>query len=140
MRRKILPFILGGALSIAAVAPAAATGHNGGNGDTTCIVEPQSNKGGAAGLAALIAAAVNVQANVGANVCDVNINILNRSLNNLLRNADIDVLNNVLNNSLNNILRNADIRVIRDVQVLNDSQIQVNLLSGPSFIVNLIDG
>lgn len=136
MRRKILPFILGGALSIAGIAPAAASMHE----TTECTVAPQTNKGGAAGLAALLALAANVQANVGANVCDVDVNVLNNSLNNLLRNADIDVLNNVLNNSLNNILRNADIDLIRDVQVLNDSQIQVNLLSGGNFLVDFVDG
>lgn len=124
MRRKILPFILGGALSIAAVAPAAADMHG-----TTCTVVDESTGGGAAALASLIGIAADVS--VGANVCDVTVEVLNNSLNNLLRNANIEVLNN----SLNNLLRNADI--IDDVNVLNDSQIQVNLLSGPSFILDL---
>jgi hypothetical protein len=85
MRRKILPFILGGALSIAAVAPAGA------QSDPGCVADV--DRGGAAALVAL------VQANVlaGVNVCDIN--ILNNSLNNLLRNADIHVLENILNNS-----------------------------------------
>ena len=121
MRRKLLPLILGGALSIAAVAPAAAP--------TECQIGDVANRGGspAAALAGLIAAAAEVQANVVAQICDIDVDVLNNSLNNL----NIEVLNN----SLNNLLRNSDI--IDDVEVLNDSQIMVNLLSGPSFIVNL---
>ena len=124
MRRKILPFILGGALSIAAVAPAAASMH-----DTTCTITDTSRGGGAAALASLIGIAADVS--VAANVCDVTVNVLNNSLNNLLQNADIDVLNN----SLNNLLRNSDI--IDDVNVLNNSVIEVNLLSGGGFTLNL---
>ena len=108
MRRKILPLILGGALAVAAVAPAAAA--------------PPANRqlGGAAGL---IAAVVQVA------VATEDINILNNSLNNLLRNADIDVLNNILNNSVNNndILSNIDIELDR---VLSDNTVVVNVLSG----------
>ena len=107
MRRKLLPLILGGALSIAAVAPAAAA---------DCAT---TNRGGVAGIAALIAA--NVQA--GVNLCEID--ILNNSLNNLLQNADIDVLNNVLNNSLNNLLQNADINVLN-----------VDLLSGTITVID----
>ena len=88
MRRKLLPLILGGALSIAAVAPAAAQ---------TCTVD----RGGAAGLVAAV---------VQANVCDVHI----------------------LNNSLNNLLRNADI----DVNVLNNSPVTISVLGGPTIIFN----
>lgn len=121
MRRKLLPLILGGALSIAAVAPTSAA--------TNCVPNTDaSNRGGAAALAGLIAVAANIQANVIAGVCDIDVDILNNSLNNL----NIQVLNN----ALNNLLRNSDI--IDDVNVLNDSQIQVNLLSGPSFIINLV--
>jgi hypothetical protein len=83
MRRKLLPLILGGALSIAAVATAAAS-------HTACHVD---NRGGAAALVALVQA----QVNAGVVVCDVN--VLNNSLNNLLRNADIHVIENILNNS-----------------------------------------
>ncbi len=55
---------------------------------TTC--DATSRRGGAAGLvAAVVQAAVNA--------CDVR--ILNHSVNNLLRNADIHVLENILNNS-----------------------------------------
>ena len=100
MRRKLLPLVLGGALSIAAIAPAAAA---------TCTV-PTDNRGGAAALIALVQA--NVQAGVGVNVCDVS--VLNNSLNNLLQNADIHVLENILNNSpiLNDSLNNWDIQVV----------------------------
>ena len=85
MRRKLLPLVLGGAISIAAVAPAAA------QSDPGCVADV--DRGGAAALIAL------VQANVlaGVNVCDIN--VLNNSLNNLLQNADIHVLENILNNS-----------------------------------------
>ena len=108
MRRKLLPLILGGALSVAAVAPAAAA-------------RPDNVQlGGAAGL---VAAVVQVAANVE------DVEVLNNSLNNLLRNADIDILNNVLNNSVNqnDILSNIDIRII---DVLNDNTVIVEVLSG----------
>jgi hypothetical protein len=108
MRRKLLPLILGGALSIAAVAPAAA-------GHTACHVD---NRGGAAALVALVQA----QVNAGVVVCDVN--VLNNSLNNLLRNADINVLRNILNNSP--FLNDWTITVT-DNDILN--QIQINILS-----------
>ena len=117
MRRKILPLILGGVLSIAAVAPAAAQPSG-----TDCGVT-QDARGGAAALAALIAAAVNANVPIGVNACDIN--ILNNSLNNLLQNADIHVLENILNNSP--ILSGFTISV-DDVDVLNG--IQINLLSG----------
>ena len=108
MRRKILPFILGGALSIAALGPAAAAEH------TECTVD----RGGAAGLVAAV---------VQANVCDVH--VLNNSLNNLLRNADIRALNNILNNSP--ILSGND--VIDDITI-EDNVITVSLLSGPVLV------
>src|SRR5688572_29669156 len=104
MRRRILPFILGGAMAVASVAPAAAA---------------PVQLGGAAGLvAAVVQVAVETE----------DINIANNSLNNLLRNADIDVLNNVLNNSVNQneILSNIDITI---VDVLNDNTVIVNVLS-----------
>jgi hypothetical protein len=112
MRRRLLPLILGGALSIAAVAPAAAAGN------TDCDVQ-NAGRGGAAALVALVNA--NVLANVGVNACDID--VLNNSLNNLLRNADIDVLNNILNNSpfLNDF-------VISVGPTLNG--VQVNILGG----------
>ena len=75
------------------------------------------DRGGAAALVSL------VQANVlaGVNVCDID--ILNRSLNNLLRNADIHVLENILNNSP--ILSGFTIEV---TDVLNG--VQINVLGG----------
>jgi hypothetical protein len=109
MGRRILPFILAGALTAAFAAPVAAGNHH--NQIT------QVQRGGAAGL---VAAVVQVQAGVQ------EVHILNRSLNNLLRNADINVLNNVLNN----VLRDADITiVIRDIDVLT-GDITVAVLSG----------
>ena len=116
MRRRILPFMLASALSIATVAPVAAASHD----VNTCDIDIPQQGGGAAALAALIAAAV--EANVGAGVCNISVELLNNSLNNLLRNADIDVLNN----ALNNLLRNADI----DVTVV-DGDLVVNVLSAP---------
>ena len=109
MRRRLLPLILGGALSIAAVAPAAA------QSDPGCVADV--DRGGAAALIAL------VQANVlaGVNVCDIN--VLNNSLNNLLQNADIHVLENILNNSpiLNDF-------IISVGPILNG--VQINVLGG----------
>ena len=111
MRRKILPFILGGALSIAALVPVAATSH------TNCVTDV--SRGGAAALIAL------VQANVlaGVTACDIDVNVLNNSLNNLLQNADIHVLENILNNSP--ILNDLTITV---ENVLNG--VQINVLGG----------
>jgi hypothetical protein len=105
MRRKLLPLILGGALSVAAVAPAAAA-------------DCEINRGGAAGLVAAV---------VQANVCDVF--ILNNSLNNLLRNADIHVLENILNNSP--ILSFNDVDVDVDIE---DNIITVTILGGPVLV------
>jgi len=90
MRRKILPFLLAGALSIAAVAPAAAHPVTG-----QCNLPAAPQRNGAAGLVALVQALVN--ANVGVAACDIN--VLNNSLNNLLQHANINALNNILNNS-----------------------------------------
>ena len=103
MRRKLLSLVLGSTLAIAAVAPAAA--------QTECAA-------GGSGAAGLVAAVVN------ANVCDVN--ILNNSLNNLLRNADIHVLENILNNSP--ILSYNDVDISR---VVSDNQIAITILGGP---------
>lgn len=89
----------------------------------TCEIT-SSSRGGAVALASLISAAVAAADVADVQVCDVH--VLNNSLNNLLRNADIDVLNNVLNNSANNILRDANIEVLN----ITDNVIQVNILSG----------
>ena len=115
MRRKILSLIMGGALSIAAIAPAAAA-------NPQC--ETTGGRGGAAALIALVNANVS---GVGITLCDIDVNVLNNSLNNLLRNADVDVLSNILNNSpiLNNSLNNLTITV---TNVLNG--ININILGG----------
>ena len=108
MKRRLLPFMLAGALSMAAV---------GNVGAATCEI----NRGGAAGLVAAV---------VQAQVCDVQ--ILNDSLNNLLQNADIHVLENILNNSP--ILSYNDITLTR---VISDNNIQVNVLSAGTQIGQL---
>ena len=123
MRRKLLPLILGGALSIAAVAPAAASNHD----DPNCTVQ-NAGMGGAAALIALVNA--NLVLPIGANACDID--VLNNSLNNLLRNADIDVLSNILNNSLNNF----DINV---GPTANGIQVSVLTLGSPQVQVTEID-
>lgn len=106
MRRRILPFILGGALAVTAVAPAAASNHN-----------TQSQVGGAAGV---VAAVVQLQVN------DVDVRVLNNALNNVLRDADIDLTIN----AANNILQNADIDVtVTDITVV-DGDLIVMLLTG----------
>lgn len=106
-RRFFMPFVLSGLLAVAVAAPAMA-GHH-----TTV------QRGGAAGL---VAAVVQVAVTLD------DVNIANRSLNNLLRNADIDVLNNILNNSVNqnDILSNIYIEI---EDVLNDNTVVVNVLS-----------
>src|SRR5919106_4911056 len=106
MRRSILSLIMGGALAVAAVAPAAA--------QTECT---NVGRGGAAALVALVNANVS---GVGVNACEIDVDVLNNSLNNLLRNADIHVLENILNHSP--ILSGNDI----DVNVIgNDIVISV---------------
>lgn len=120
MKRRLLPFVLAGVLTAAFAAPAAAQ-------NPACNIE-QVNRGGAAALAALIAVAADLNANVAICEIDIDVDILNNSLNNLLRSADIDVLNN----SLNNLLRSADI----EVNVLNDSPVTISVLGGPILIFN----
>jgi hypothetical protein len=107
-RRSLSAMVLSGLLALAIAGPAAAT-H-----------KTQHQVGGAAGL---VAAVVQVQTG------DVDVRVLNRSLNNLLRNADIDVLNNVLNNTL----RDADID-ITITDILQDNTVVVSVLSGGSWI------
>jgi 1-aminocyclopropane-1-carboxylate deaminase/D-cysteine desulfhydrase-like pyridoxal-dependent ACC family enzyme len=127
MKKRLSGLLL--AIGIMAFAPATAAAAEVNMGshvrtqDTVC--EAAGNRGGAAALAALVAAAVAADVDVIA--CDVN--VLNNSLNNLLQNADIHVLENILNNSP--IL--SDI-TIQDIQVLEDG-IQISVLDGP--IINL---
>jgi hypothetical protein len=94
--KRILPFLLAVGLSLATVAPSAA--------QTECT---NVGGGGAAALIALVN--VNVSG-VGVNACEIDVDVLNNSLNNLLRNADIHVLENILNNSP--ILSGNDIDVV----------------------------
>jgi hypothetical protein len=106
MKTRLLPFVLAGALATAVVAPAAA--------QTECTTV---GGGGAAALIALVNANIS---GVGVNACEIDVNVLNNSVNNLLRNADIHVLENILNNSP--ILSGNDI----DVNVIgNDIVISV---------------
>ena len=111
--KRLLPFILAGALSAVAVMPAAA--------QTECET---TNVAGVPGILALVAA--NVQAGVTA--CDIDVDILNRSLNNLLRNANIEVLNN------SPILSQNDITITVD-DVLNN--LTISVLGGPVITVGL---
>ena len=120
MKKRLLPFVLAGALTAAFAAPAAA--------QTDCDVTQIGNdRGGVAALAGLIAAAVgDVDIAAGVNACDID--VLNNSLNNLLRNADI------LNDSLNNLLRDANIEVLN----ITGNVITVDILSGPDiYLVTL---
>ena len=100
MRRKFLPFILGGALSIAAIAPAAAA--------------PPVGFAGAAGLVNVVVQAV---------LDDVS--ILNNSLNDVI---EVNI-NDSLNNALQNVLQNARILNGLEVtieNVLNDLNVNVS--------------
>ena len=105
MRRKILPFILGGALSIAAVVPAAAA--------------PPTGVAAASGL-------VNVV--VQALVDQIDVNVLNDSLNNSLNDVVEVNINDSLNNALQNVLQNARILnglTVTVENVLNDLNVNV---------------
>jgi hypothetical protein len=121
MKRSAAGLLLAMALSAFTPAFAAAAEVNTGSNvvtanDTVCTAA--GNRGGAAGLAALVAAAVAV-GGVNAVVCDVD--VLNNSLNNLLDDARIHVLENILNNS----------PILND---LNISDITVNVLGGVTTI------
>ena len=119
------------ALALSAFTPAAAAAAQPGDtgaslAQTTC--EAGNDRGGTAALAALIAAAVDVG---GVNVCDVD--VLNNSLNNLLQNADIHVLENILNNSpILNDLNISDITV--DVDVLTGIT-TISVLGAPVLVI-----
>jgi len=110
MRRKILSFVLGSTLAIAAVAPAAAA--------------PSAT--GIANAQGLIAAAVSAIVQVDDTLNDNVVNVLNidvrRSLNNWFQHADINVVRDVLNNSLNSW----DI-TIQDITIVGDSVV-INVL------------
>ena len=129
MKKRISGLLL--AIGIMAFAPATAAaaevnmGSNVRMQDTVC--EAAGNRGGAAALAALVAAAVAADVDVIA--CDID--VLNNSLNNLLQNADIHVLENILNNSP--ILSGFTI-TIEDVQVVDDG-ILITILSAPVVVL-----
>jgi hypothetical protein len=123
MRRRILPFILAGGLSIAAVGPAAAA--------------PPANVGAASGL-------VNVLVGVALR----NVDILNNSLNDVVEVNINDSLNNLLQNALQNadILNGLEVRIfdilnnlnvnVEDVTitVLDDGVVQVVVLGAGGVI------
>lgn len=119
MRRKILPFVLGGALSIAAIAPAAAA--------------PPTGFAGAAGLVNVVVQAI---------LDDVDVDLLNNSLNDLTITVDID---DTLNNALQNVLQNARIlnglevtieNVLNDL-VVNLEDIEIEVAEG-GIVVNVL--
>ena len=122
MRRKILPFILGGALSVAAIVPAAAA-------------PPQVNVATAGGLVGVVVQAVlndvDILNNSLNDVVEVNINdSLNNLLQNALQNADIDVLNG-LEVRIENVLNNLNVNVSDiDVEILENGNIQISVLGG----------
>ncbi|MEX2046494.1 MAG: hypothetical protein WEE03_04975 [Chloroflexota bacterium] len=131
MKKHLLGPLLALALMGLAPATAAAAEVNmGSNVVTQTACEAGGNRGGAAGLAALVAAAVAV-GGIDAVICDVD--VLNNSLNNLLQNADIHVLENILNNSpiLNN-LNISDITV--DVDVLTGTT-TISVLGAPVLVL-----
>jgi len=117
LRRTASTFLIGIAigtftLPAATVAAAEPTVAPSTTAQTTC--DATSTRGGAAGLVAAV-----VQA--AANVCDVR--ILNDSVNNLLQNADIHVLQDIFNNS--------PILSYNDITVQN---IDVSVLTGTTTI------
>ncbi|MCA1683494.1 MAG: hypothetical protein LC685_05890, partial [Actinobacteria bacterium] len=90
-----------------------------------------ASTGGPGGAAGLVAAVVQA----AVNACDVQ--ILNNSVNNLLRNADIHALENILNNSP--ILSQNDITVQNiDVNVLTGTTTISVLSGGLPVTINLI--
>jgi predicted PurR-regulated permease PerM len=114
VKRLLLPLVLAGVLTAAFAMPVSA--------QTDCT---NVGRGGAAALVALVQ--VNI-GGVGVNACEVDVDVLNNSLNNLLRNADVHVLENILNNSP--ILSGNDIDV--DVE---ENIITISVLSGPTLNV-----
>jgi hypothetical protein len=116
--KRFLPLALAGGLLLGAVAPVAA----------------------APNARAIQTALVGVLAQVQVELEDVLNNAtvevitvdINDSLNNLLRNADIDI--NVLNDSLNNVLRNVDIN-IEDITVVGDDLVITLNVLGDTLIL-----
>jgi hypothetical protein len=112
MKRLSVPAILL-AMALSAFSPAAAAAAQPGDTGTTLTATGNCRVGGAALLV-----------NVVAGLC--NTEVLNDSLNNLLQNADIHVLENILNNSP--ILNDLDITVT-DIDVLAGG-VNITLLGG----------
>ena len=131
MKKRLSGLLL--ALGIMAVAPATAAAAEvsmGSHSVTQTACEAGGNRGGAAALASLIGAAVAV-GGVDAVVCDVD--VLNNSVNNLLQNADIHVLENILNNSpILNDLNISDITV--DVDALTGVT-TISVLGAPILVL-----
>lgn len=133
MKRITMPAVLL-AMALSAFSPAAAAAAQPTDGAAvsaatgTCTAG--NGRGGAAALATLVAAAVNDTVG-GVNVCAVE--VLNNSLNNLLQNADIHVLENILNNSpILNDLNISDITV--DVDVLTGIT-TISVLGAPVLVI-----
>ena len=131
MKKRISGLVLAlGMMAFAPSAAAAAEVNMGSVAVTQTACDAAGNRGGAAALAALVAAAVAADVDVLA--CDIS--VLNNSLNNLLQNADIHVLENILNNSpILNDLNISDITV--DVDALTGGTV-INVLGGPVITLN----
>ena len=131
MKKRLSGLVLAlGMMAFAPSAAAAAEANMGSVAVTQTACDAAGNRGGAAALAALVAAAVAADVDVLA--CDIS--VLNDSLNNLLQNADIHVLENILNNSpILNDLNISDITV--DVDALTGGTV-INVLGGPVITLN----
>ena len=131
MKKRLSGLVLAlGMMAFAPSAAAAAEANMGSVAVTQTACDAAGNRGGAAALAALVAAAVAADVDVLA--CDIS--VLNDSLNNLLQNADIHVLENILNNSpILNDLNISDITV--DVDALTGGTV-ITVLGGPVITLN----
>lgn len=127
MRRKILPLVLGGALSVAAVVPAAAAPNN--TSVTNALV-------GVTVQAAL--ENVDILNDSINDVVEVNINdSLNNLLQNALQNADIDVLNG-LEVRIENVLNDLNVNVSDiNVEILENGNVQISVLGGNVYVPEL---
>lgn len=114
--KRFLPLALAGGLLLGAAAPVAAAPNQ--RAIQTALV----------GVVAQLHLE-DVLNNLTVEVITVDIN---DSLNNLLRNADIDI--NVLNNSLNNVLRNVDVD-IQDITIIGDDLVITLNVLGDTLIL-----
>jgi hypothetical protein len=129
MKKRLLGPVLAMALMGFAPATAAAAEVNmGSNVAMQADCDSGNDRGGAAALAALVAAAVAV-----GDVTVCNVEVLNNSLNNLLQNADIHVLENILNNSP--ILNDSLDDFVVDVDVLTGITTISILGGGPVLVI-----